>query len=117
MTAFELLTDQYKSLSRDHLLSIIENLKSNQTRESPITSRQMSSRKSSPESDLDRIELLCESPHEEIQQLHLHFLDMLSEVDYLKNTIAQLQSNQEMTENVLKTKELTPHISAMFPII
>lgn len=95
--------EQYKSLSRDHLLSIIENLKINQ-RYSP-TSHQTSSRKSSPESDLERIELLCESPHEEIQQLHLHFLDMISEVDHLKNTIARLQNNQEKTDNVLKKKK------------
>ncbi|KAJ3644204.1 hypothetical protein Zmor_026874 [Zophobas morio] len=94
--------DQYRSLSRDHLLSIIENLKNNQ-RYSPL-SQQTSSRKSSPESDLERIELLCESPHEEIQQLHLHFLDMISEVDHLKNTIAQLQNNQEKTDNVLRKK-------------
>ncbi|RZC38127.1 hypothetical protein BDFB_007436, partial [Asbolus verrucosus] len=97
------IKDQYKSLSREHLLSIIENLKNNQ-RSSPA-SRQASSRKSSPESDLERIELLCESPHEEIQQLHLHFLEMISEVDHLKNTIAQLQNNQEKTDNVLKKKD------------
>jgi hypothetical protein len=96
------IKEQYKSLSRDHLLSIIENLKINQ-RYSP-TSHQTSSRKSSPESDLERIELLCESPHEEIQQLHLHFLDMISEVDHLKSTIARLQNNQEKTDNVLKKK-------------
>lgn len=97
-----LFIDQYRNLSRDHLLSIIENLKNNQR--SP-SSRQTSSRKSSPESDLERIELFCESPHEEIQQLHFHFLDMISEVDFLKSKIALLQNSQEKTETVLKKKQ------------
>lgn len=99
-------------MSRDQLLSIIENLKNNQ-RYSP-NSQQTSSRKSSPESDLERIELLCESPHEEIQQLHLHFLDMITEVDYLKNTIAELQMYQEKTDNVLKKKKLVPIYKTQF---
>lgn len=54
---------------------------------------------------MDRIELQCETPHEEIQQLHKYFIDMLEEVEALKTTIIQLQSEQIKTSHVLKDKE------------
>lgn len=49
----------------------------------------------SPESDLDRNELFCETPHKEIQQLHKYVIDVLSEVDTLKETIAQLMRERK----------------------
>lgn len=59
----------------------------------------------SPESDLDRNELFCETPHKEIQQLHKYVIDVLSEVDTLKETIAQIQGERKRTENVLNEKQ------------
>ncbi|KAF2903641.1 hypothetical protein ILUMI_02548 [Ignelater luminosus] len=92
---------QYDGLPRDHLLSIIENLKNNRSNMlSPCT------RKSgSPESDLERNELLCDTPHQEILQLQNYFMDMLSEVDQLKVTISSLQTEQDRTSNLLKQKD------------
>ncbi|CAH0554827.1 unnamed protein product [Brassicogethes aeneus] len=62
---------------------------------------------SSPESDLDRTELFYprNNKHEEINYLEDHFLDLLTEVDYLKNTISIIQSEQLKTKHVLENKE------------
>lgn len=46
-----------------------------------------------------------EMPHEEIKQLHVYLLDMISQVDSLKDTIFQMKADQERTESDLKTKE------------
>ncbi|XP_064210961.1 uncharacterized protein LOC107398584 isoform X2 [Tribolium castaneum] len=70
-------------------------------------SRQTSSRKSSPESDLERIELLCESPHEEIQQLHSYFLDIIAELGHLKNTVTELQIDKNKTDSAIKKENFT----------
>ncbi|KAF5300234.1 hypothetical protein FQR65_LT09188 [Abscondita terminalis] len=90
---------QYEGLPRSHLLCIIENLKNNRQRLSPTPRHN-----ESPESDIERCELECETPHVEIQQLQNYFMDILSEVDQLKVTISTLKNEQEKTNSVLKEK-------------
>ncbi|XP_044754199.1 autophagy-related protein 23-like isoform X2 [Coccinella septempunctata] len=46
-----------------------------------------------------------EMPHEEIKQLHVYLLDMISQVDCLKDTISQMKADQERTETDLKSKD------------
>lgn len=61
----------------------------------------------SPQSDLDRTELLHEpsSQHVEIQKLQSHFFDMFLEIDVLKSTVKKLEDEQEKTLEILKEKE------------
>lgn len=69
----------------------------------------------SPESDLDRNELFCETPHKEIQQLHKYVIDVLSEVDTLKETIAQMQGERnKKPENHLETTQLVIYSLKLF---
>lgn len=107
---FTQFSAQYDGLPRDHLLSIIESLKNNQSNMfSPRT------RKSgSPDSDLERNELLCDTPHQEILQLQNYFMDMLAEVDQLKITISSLQTEQDRTTNLLKQKEYVVDTPTLF---
>ncbi|KAL3269577.1 hypothetical protein HHI36_008641 [Cryptolaemus montrouzieri] len=46
-----------------------------------------------------------DSPHEEIKQLHVYLMDMITQVDNLKDTIYQMKADQERTENDLKFKD------------
>ncbi|KAK4876155.1 hypothetical protein RN001_012577 [Aquatica leii] len=93
---------QYEGLPRSRLLSIIENLKNNQHRLSPVRRRS-----ESPDSDIERCELQCETPHPEVQQLQNYFMDILDEVDHLKVTISTLKNEQEKTTDILKEKNLS----------
>lgn len=47
----------------------------------------------------------CDSPHEEIQQLQGYLLNVLNEVDSLKNTICELQREQVKTSDILNDKK------------
>ncbi|XP_045472946.1 autophagy-related protein 23-like isoform X2 [Harmonia axyridis] len=49
--------------------------------------------------------ILEEMPHEEIKQLHVYLLDMISQVDCLKDTIFHMKEDQQKTESDLKIKD------------
>ncbi|KAK9890726.1 hypothetical protein WA026_012074 [Henosepilachna vigintioctopunctata] len=44
-------------------------------------------------------------PHEEIKQLQVHLMDMISQVDSLKSTISKMKVDQQKTEHDLKSKD------------
>lgn len=77
----------------------MDDLKSNQ--EFSSTSR----KSDSPKSDLERIELQCDTAHRKIQQLRDCFLDMISDVDRIKNTISNLKVDHAKTKAILKEKK------------
>ncbi|XP_044265586.1 protein hook homolog [Tribolium madens] len=111
----EIKTKKNRSLSwtccvqeaESNLIKHTERKKSSVKDQNYLNSRQTSSRKSSPESDLERIELLCESPHEEIQQLHSYFLEIIAELDHLKTTVTELQNDKDKTDSALKKENYT----------
>lgn len=47
----------------------------------------------------------CDTPHQEIQKLRNYFVEMLTEVEGLKETINHLQEEQAKTSSMLENKE------------
>ncbi|KAF5272114.1 hypothetical protein FQA39_LY01197 [Lamprigera yunnana] len=84
---------QYESLPKSHLLSIIECLKNNQL---PQRNKKNS-----------EITLQFQSSHQEIVQLQSYFMDILEEVDCLKNTISSIKREQEKMIVQLREKNYT----------